>query len=248
MVLLYGRHACQAALKNEKRVIKNVWCTRSFWEKLTEDNSQGRSTFLEHNQPIFVGKAFLDALCPEVHQGIVIKAEPLSTSSFGSLEDSQKNVHRTLLVLDQVNDPQNIGSLLRLCWAFDASVLLTKAHAPAETGAMAKVASGALDAVPRFLVPNLAEAVRKLKKWGFWIVGLSEKADQPLASIDIQGKVALILGNEGFGLRALTRKLCDFEAFLPTSAAFSTLNVTMSAAIALAEIFQKKQRRSQNEE
>lgn len=236
MVCLYGLHACRAALLNPQRVITKIWLTDSVAKK----ESFPLQRFTGGRQPPVrvVDKRELDGLVPQgaVHQGVVLEAKPLPNYD---LEELRAVADPALVVvLDQVTDPQNVGSILRLCRVFGVAALVSAAaHAPAETGAMAKVASGALEVVPRSTVANLAQAIRRLKSFGFWCVGLAEGGTQSLRAMQLRGKIALILGSEGHGMRALTESLCDFKAFLPTSPDFSTLNVTAAAAISLYEVF-----------
>jgi 23S rRNA (guanosine2251-2'-O)-methyltransferase len=238
VVLLYGRYACFAALLNEKRVIEGVWMSEATM-KVAEESGVLNSRFFAGKKPVIVDKAYLDKKFPQpvVHQGIVVKAQPLDNLPLCELHQKEKS-SQVVVFLDQITDPQNVGSILRLCRAFSADgVVMTAAHAPPETGAMAKVASGALDFVPRYIVPNLASAIRQLKTYGFWFVGLTEHATQSIRDVDLTGKIALVLGSEGSGIRQLTSQLCDFRVFLPTSKSFSTLNVTTATAISLYETF-----------
>jgi 23S rRNA (guanosine2251-2'-O)-methyltransferase len=207
--------------------------------KIAEESGVLSSRFFAGKAPVIVDKTDLDKKFPQpvVHQGIVVKAQPLGNLPLNELQQKESS-SQVVVVLDQITDPQNVGSILRLCRAFGAAgVIMTAAHAPPETGAMAKVASGALDFVPRYIVPNLASAMRQLKTYGFWFVGLTEHATQSIRAVDLSGKIALVLGSEGNGLRQLTSQLCDFRVFLPTSKAFSTLNVTTATAISLYETF-----------
>jgi 23S rRNA (guanosine2251-2'-O)-methyltransferase len=142
-----------------------------------------------------------------------------------------------IVVLDRVNDPQNIGAVLRSAAAFGALAVVVTAHGtPALTGALAKAASGALESVPVIAVTNLARALDRLKRAGFWICGLDETARLPLAELDLGQRVALVLGSEGRGMRRLVRERCDFLARLPTHPAQPTLNVSIAAAVALYEL------------
>lgn len=236
MITLYGRHACWAALLNPRRVVKKVLCTSSVAQDLQREGFLSRSRFLAQKRPVIVDKKELETLVPKgsVHQGIVLQVEPLETLSIDQLAGGK--AQQIVVVLDQVTDPQNVGSILRLCRVFGVrAVIMTKKHAAPESGALAKVASGALEVIPRCIVPNLAEAIRTLKSFGFWFVGLAEGAESSLRQLDLTGKVALLMGAEGDGLRRMTKDLCDFRAFIPTSPQFSTLNVTSATAIALYE-------------
>lgn len=232
MVVLYGMHACRAALLNPRRVVTRAWCTAAVEQELRKDPLWAKS---RHRLQI-VDKKQLEGLVPSgsVHQGIVLQVEPLETVSLESLGGGPKN--QRVVVLDQVTDPQNVGSILRLCRVFGVRALvMTKRHAPPESGALAKVASGALEVVQRCVVTNLAGALKSLKDMGFWTVGLAEGSVKTLRALDLTGKIALLMGAEGDGLRKQTRDLCDFTAVIPTSPRFSTLNVTTATAIALYE-------------
>lgn len=239
MVLLYGKHACYEALLNKKRVINKIFCSSNAFKDMQQDELFAKSVHLKNNKPQIVDKNVLDQMFdqPVVHQGIVLKAQPLNNYDIEYVCGSNKK-SQIVIILDQVTDPQNVGSILRLCRAFNADgLVMTSAHAPQESGAMAKVASGALEFVPRIIVSNLANSIKRLKDSGFWCVGLTERSEKSLREIDLSGKIAIIMGSEGLGMRKLTESLCDFKAFLPTSKNFSTLNVTMATAISLYEAF-----------
>jgi 23S rRNA (guanosine2251-2'-O)-methyltransferase len=115
-------------------------------------------------------------------------------------------------------------------------VIVAEHGAPAETGALAKAASGALDIVPLVRVVNLARTLDRLKEAGFWCCGLAADGPETLAALDLGGRAALVLGSEGGGLRRLVRERCDYLARLPTRPELPSLNVSNAAAIALYEL------------
>jgi 23S rRNA (guanosine2251-2'-O)-methyltransferase len=181
----------------------------------------------------------LERLLPgAVHQGVALRVEPLPEPDLETLCDElAARPAATVLLLDQVTDPHNVGAILRSAAAFEAdAVLLTERNAAPESGVLAKAASGALDLVPLVRVTNLARAIEALKAAGFWCIGLAEEATQTLAEADLSGRVALALGAEGEGLRRLTRERCDLLVRLPTGDAMPSLNVSNAAAVALYEL------------
>ena len=139
-----------------------------------------------------------------------------------------------LVALDQVTDPQNVGAVFRSAAAFGAvGVLLQARHAPPETGALARAASGGLEHVPRVEATNLARTLDRLRDAGWWVLGLAEEAADHIGDWEPASRVVLVLGAEGTGLRRLTRERCDQLVRLPTAPAMPSLNVSNAAAVAL---------------
>lgn len=222
----WGRHAVAAALDNPERVVKRIWATREAAAEFDLDPSIPLT---------FAEAADLGRLVPgdAPHQGIVIEIEKLPDIWLGDiLDDAEEG--RPLLVLDQVTDPHNVGAILRSAAAFDALGIVTQdRHAPPESGALAKAASGALETVPWVRVVNLARALEEIAEAGFWRVGLTGDVTTTLAEALGPPKVALVLGAEGEGMRHNTQSHCDALARLPISERMESLNVSNAAAIAL---------------
>ena len=226
---VYGHHPVTMALANPLRRVHSILAVDAAPGGLPPGKTAER-----------VGPAELSALLPAgaIHQGLAALVDPLPLVDLAELlEDLPPEGARHLVVLDQVTDPQNIGAILRSAAAFGAAgVILTERHAAPESGALAKAASGALDALPLVRVVNLARAIEALKESGFWCLGLAAEGEKTLAQAEARGRVALVLGAEGTGLRRLTREHCDQLVRLPTGGPIDQLNVSNAAAVALYEL------------
>jgi 23S rRNA (guanosine2251-2'-O)-methyltransferase len=222
----WGRHAVAAALANPEREVVRLWATREAADELD----------LPASVPVtFADAADLGRMVPRdaPHQGVVAEVGRLDDLLLGDLLDDAP-VGRPILVLDQVTDPHNVGAILRSAAAFDALGLVTQdRHAPPESGALAKAASGALETVPWVRVVNLARALEEIAAAGFWRIGLAGEAEMTLAQALGPPRVALVLGAEGEGMRPNTAQHCDALARLPIGERMESLNVSNAAAIAL---------------
>jgi 23S rRNA (guanosine2251-2'-O)-methyltransferase len=226
-VRLWGRHAVTAALANPERTVRKVWGTR---EALAALELPAEMIV------VFADVADLGRMVPgdAPHQGLVIEADPLEDVWLGDLLAQGEGDRRPLLVLDQVTDPHNVGAILRSAAAFDALGIVTQdRHAPPESGALARAASGALETMPWVRVVNLARALEEIAEAGFWRIGLTGHATRTLAEAIGGQRVALVLGAEGEGMRQNTEVHCDELAKLPISGKVESLNVSNAAAIAL---------------
>jgi 23S rRNA (guanosine2251-2'-O)-methyltransferase len=185
-------------------------------------------------------RADIDRLLPPgtVHQGLALQTQPLPAVAIEDVVRAAEGRERAVVVvLDQVTDPHNVGACLRSAAAFGALALVVPdRHAPDETAALAKAASGALERLPLARVTNLARSLDILKNAGFWVAGLAADGPATLAEGGLSGRVALVLGAEGEGLRRLTREHCDLLVRLPMTGAVESLNVSNACAVALYEV------------
>ena len=222
----WGRHAVASALDNPDRRVLRAWATRE---------ASGIMQFPGNVAVTLADVADLGRLVPNdaPHQGVVIEVEPLEDIWLADLLAAAAE-RSTLLVLDQVTDPHNVGAILRSAAAFGALGIVTQdRHSPAEGGVIAKAASGALERVPWVRVVNLARALEEIAEAGFWRIGLAGESDTDLKDALGPPRVALVLGAEGPGMRSNTREHCDALARLPISGAVESLNVSNAAAVAL---------------
>ena len=222
----WGKHAVAAALDNPDRRVLKAWATRE---------AAGFMQFPSDVPVTLADVADLGRLVPgdAPHQGVVIEVEPLEDVWLGDVLSGADD-RATLLVLDQVTDPHNVGAILRSAAAFGAVGIVTQdRHSPPESGVVAKAASGALETLPWARVVNLARALEEIAEAGFWRIGLAGGADMDLKEALGPPRVALVLGAEGPGLRHNTRDHCDALAKLPIGEAVESLNVSNAAAVAL---------------
>jgi 23S rRNA (guanosine2251-2'-O)-methyltransferase len=238
---LYGRHPVLAAVRNPRRRLERLVATgesAAALEQAALGAPVSRPRVETVDRQDFAALLAHDA----VHQGFAALARPLPACELETLLASAARSDRAILVLlDQVTDPRNIGAVLRSAEAFEASgVLIQDRHAPRETSALAKAASGALESVPLVRVTNLARALRTLKKAQFFCIGLAGDAPLILSEAPLQGRLGLVLGAEGSGLRRLVRETCDVVARIPMAPSVDSLNLSSAAAIALYECRREK--------
>ncbi len=239
-LILYGRHAVTAALNNSERKIIKLLCTA---ENAPEAKKICTGRGLPETTVNIVDRKEIDRILPReaVHQGFALYCAELPGYSLEDvciLAEKQADCH--LLILDQVTDPQNIGAIIRSCVAFDTLALIMQdKNSPAETGAMDKAAAGTIEHLPICRVTNLSRAIENLKKAGFWIVGMDGYAKTTIDKMNKRGKIALVMGSEGKGMRRLVEENCDETVRLPISEHVESLNVSTAAAIALYEIGKK---------
>jgi 23S rRNA (guanosine2251-2'-O)-methyltransferase len=225
VAILYGWHPVAAALRNPARAVRKLLATENAAHRLAEEGIA-----LPVTPEIVRPETIAARLTPDaVHQGLLAEADALPPID---LEDVAAD--GTVLVLDQITDPHNVGAILRSAAAFGVrAVILTARHSPEATGVLAKSASGALELVPIVAVQNLARAIAALKERGFLAVGLDSEAESELSAAALREPLALVLGAEGKGLRQLTREICDIRARLELPGAIKSLNVSNAAAVSL---------------
>lgn len=225
-VFLYGLHTVRAAIENPVRKLVRLSVTQNAFARLDIGAPESLSFPVD-----FVSPQQIDAvLGPEaIHQGVMLETRTLPVRRLDALKDTP-----LLLVLDQVTDPHNVGAIMRSAVAFNAGALITtQRHSPTESGVMAKSASGALELIPYIQITNLADSIAELHKLGFQTIGLDSEGPAPLEDTFQGGKIALVLGAEGKGLRQKTRDTVTSLARLDMPGEIKSLNVSNAAAIAL---------------
>ncbi len=179
------------------------------------------------------------------HQGVVAL---VASKSALALEDllQDKSKAGLLVVLDGVEDPQNLGAIVRTSLAAGADgVVIPERRAAGISEAVSRASAGALEHLPVARVKNLARAIEQLKEAGYWLVGLDERAEKNYTAADFSGSVGIVLGSEGEGLHELTRKRCDFLVSIPTTGPVRSLNVSVAAGVVLFEAVRQRRNAEQ---
>jgi 23S rRNA (guanosine2251-2'-O)-methyltransferase len=249
--VLFGFHALGVRLKTAPQSIIELYFEptrrdarmRQFLEKA----AQAGVKLIESD-----GQRLSQMAASHGHQGVVARVMPLA--QVHSLDELLENLEAAnearppaerqqplILVLDGVTDPHNLGACLRVAdGAGVHAVIAPKDHAAGINATVAKVASGAAETVPYFMVTNLARTLNELKERNIWIVGTSDQASQTLYQADLTGPVALVLGAEGDGMRQLTAKTCDTLVSIPMCGAVESLNVSVASGVCLYEAMRQR--------
>ncbi|WP_265027505.1 23S rRNA (guanosine(2251)-2'-O)-methyltransferase RlmB [Wolbachia endosymbiont (group A) of Bombylius major] len=238
---LYGKHTCMSALKNKNRRCIELLATENFYREHKKEirqcvDSKGIKVRLVENK-------ILNDVLPKGanHQGIALNVAPiLYNLSIEEIAESS-NDSSTIVILDQVTDTHNIGSILRTSACFNVNALvLPHNHSPSENASIAKAASGALDIVPLIYVTNIVKTMQYLKKVGYWCYGFDCNAKENIDEIkSFEKKRVIIFGSEEKGMRRLVKENCDYLLKIPMSNAINSLNVSNAAAIGLYSIYIK---------
>jgi 23S rRNA (guanosine2251-2'-O)-methyltransferase len=185
----------------------------------------------------------LEEMCPEaVHQGVVMRCGALPFASLSDLPQTVEGEYPLIVVLDQIEDPHNLGAILRTCGFFKVSaVVVPQDHTSGLTAVVAKASTGVSEWFPVISVPNLARFLQQQKSKGFWVIGLAGDAAESVAELSQDRPLILVLGNEGKGMRRLSRKHCDWLVSIPGDQQVSSLNVSNAAAVVLFHLQNKHQ-------
>lgn len=237
---LYGRHAVQAALDSDQQLNK-IWISEGAEQNIAHLLAKAK----QRGIPVAkVDRRKLDSLVQgENHQGIVAS---LAEEAFVELDDLLERIaslgeRRFLLLLDGLEDPHNVGALLRTAEAAGAQgMVVTKHRSVGLTGGVAKASVGALARVPVARVGNLVQAIETVKQAGFWVVGADQNGEQLFTQAKLTGPIAVVVGAEGKGLSRLVKERCDLVVRIPMAAAVASLNASVAGALLLYEVVRQR--------
>lgn len=199
----------------------------------------------EQSIPVqLVPKAKLDQLTDTPHQGVLAYVAAYEYADFDEwlAEKQQKEGFRTVLILDGLSDPHNLGSILRTADATGVDgIIIPKRRSVSLTATVARASVGAIEYVPVMRVTNLAQTIDKLKEQGYWVAGTDVQQSQDYRTLDVKMNLAIVIGSEGEGMSRLTKEKCDFLIHLPMTGHVQSLNASVAAALIMYEVFTKRQ-------
>ncbi len=244
--LIYGRHTVQAALKSE-RYLNRIWVVTPlrydprFHTLLNE--AKARGTIIDE-----VNDRRLDQITQRKnHQGIAAQISPYEYKELHEIisEAKSKTDQPVLLIADGLNDPHNLGAIIRTGEALGIQgLIIPQRRAVGITSTVTKVAAGALENFSVARVVNINRALEELKEEGFWIYGTVANDGNPIHKVEFTGPVVLVVGNEAEGLSLLIQKNCDALVSIPMSGSTPSLNVSVATGITLYEIHRQRYSKS----
>jgi len=234
--IIGGSHVCNHCFEYSPETCIEVWITEDSGKKIETKIATAIKTL---GVPIHrVGRSTMAKIYgSDSHNGILVRRKPPKFIEINAFLDSQEDLKSGLfLVLDRIQDPRNFGACLRVAECAGVTAVIFPNNNSASFGStLVKASSGAIDIIPLIRVSNVCNALNNLKKRGVWIFGADSSASNSVYNSDLSGSMALVVGNEGFGLKRLTQKNCDELVSLPMSGSISSLNVATATGIILFE-------------
>lgn len=230
---VYGKQVCKRVLKEDRKVFKLL---------LANHDSELEALAKKKRVPVEItDKKVLKKLTKsDNHQGMVAQVEDYQLYSVDDIVTNKKGEHGLIIMLDEMEDPHNLGAVLRSADAIQADgVIFKKNHNAPLNATVAKVSAGAIDTVKCAAVTNLTYTVQDLKKRGYWVVA-ADMDGQDYRSLNYDFDTVLVIGNEGKGISRLLREQCDYVVSLPMCGKISSLNASVSAGILMYEIHSKR--------
>tara|TARA_Y100000748_G_scaffold263760_1_gene232902 strand:+ start:80 stop:823 length:744 start_codon:yes stop_codon:yes gene_type:complete len=233
---IVGKHAVFEALKNNNRKVLRVFLTEESKKSIHRDSP--KINLLKDIKVYFKTKKELDKYCNKegmLHQGYVAEIEHLEKLELKDFIKEKNNL--TLVCLDEVTDPRNIGSIIRSAASFNIDGLIVKErHFPKESKLMYKSASGCLEYLNIFEVSNINTTLKYLRDKNFWVYGFNANSEKDFTNIKWDGNNILLFGSEGFGIKKHTNKYTDFNVRININKNIESLNISNSAAIVFHHI------------
>ena len=232
-MLVYGRNVARDLL-NKNSKIRKIYIQDNFHDE--EINLLIEKSKLEVK---VLSKREIDNLCSGVHQGIILDVPDYSYKDISSIINDEGEDF--VVILDHIEDPHNFGAIIRTCEAAGVkNIIIPKDRQVPVNATVMKTSVGTLDNVNIIMVSNLVDAINKLKKNGYWIVGTALNNSVDYREIDYSSKIALVIGNEGSGISNIVAKNCDFLAKIPIYGETNSLNASVAAGIMIYEVIRNR--------
>jgi 23S rRNA (guanosine2251-2'-O)-methyltransferase len=234
--LIYGTHACLEAMRNNADKVERVYVK----ETLANDAiKEIKALATKHKVPVlFVQGNKLEGMVGDVvHQGLVLMMRSFVYEDLDNfLKNRDQNKNMLFVLMDEIEDPHNVGAIIRSAVAAGADAIIVPKHRNAPiNGTVYKTSAGLVDKIPIIRTSNINTAIEKLKKNHIWIAGLAGESTTNMWDQDLTGSIGIVVGNEGEGIHVKTREHCDYLLRIPMSEKAESLNASVSAALLMYE-------------
>ncbi len=231
-MLVFGRNVANELLEKGKKIEKII-LQDGFSDKEINSLIEKRKVPVQYKS-----KREIDRLASGVHQGIILF---IPDYKYKKMSDVLTDEAKFFVILDHLEDPHNLGAIIRTCEAAKVDAIIMPKDRQAQVNStVMKTSAGTLDNVNIVTVTNLVSTIEELKKNGFWIVGTALEDSVDYRSIDYSGKIALVIGNEGSGMSKLVKNACDFIAKIPMYGTTNSLNASVASGIMIYEVIRNR--------
>ncbi|MDD7306122.1 MAG: 23S rRNA (guanosine(2251)-2'-O)-methyltransferase RlmB [Peptoniphilaceae bacterium] len=232
MQRIYGRKSVLETIDSKQKILRAFILKNKNQENTHNILGKIVKKLKDKDIPIeFVDKSFFENVDGN-HQGVMIEIEDFVYKSLSSIMDKER-----VILLDEIEDPHNLGAIIRSAEAFGfGAVIITERRSAKVNSTVYKTSAGAINNIDLVMVKNLNRAIKALKENNFWIYGLAGEAESSLGQTDLRGKIGLVVGNEGSGLSRLVRENCDGLIKIPMLGQINSLNASVAAGLAIYEV------------
>ena len=231
---IYGKNVAIEKLQSKGKINK-IYLSNKFNDREILSLIEKRNI----NTKVLDNKA-LDKMCKGLHQGIILEVEDIKTYTFEEVIPNIEKEYPLVVILDHLEDPHNLGAIIRSSEAFGVdAIILPNDRSVQITSTVVKTSVGTIEKVKIINIPNINTAIKKLKDYGYWIVG-TDMEGEDYTSIDYNTKIAIVIGNEGKGISDLVSKNCDYLAKIPMKGTVNSLNASVACGIFLSEIVRSR--------
>lgn len=226
---IYGKNVVTEYLKNKKKV-KKAFLSKKFKEEMIFQLLQNQKIEIK-----WMDKFELDKLANGMHQGVILSVPDYEYTPIEELETEP-----CLVLLDHLEDPHNFGAIIRTCEAAGVGgIIIPKDRSVEVNPTVVKVSTGAIDHMKIARVINLSRTISDLKKQGYWVIG-TDMEGTCYDQIDYQGKIVIVIGNEGTGMSRIIRESCDYIAKIPMQGTVNSLNASVATGIVVFEAMRQR--------